>query len=642
MELEDHPQIEWREEPVPLTTFITDRAYLGNPPLSDIQYEAVRHAERIYFPWTYTQLALSEDPLVSAYWNQPCRMVNFLTLQWGKGSGKDHICRMVSLRIVYLLFCLPSPQEYFGMPEQDTIHLLNVASSSQQASRAFFTPMTRVVRRGWFAGRCDPKQNVIEYPAINTEQISGHSDAESQEGLNLLLGVADEIDAFKSQEELDKSRGIRARESTRSAEGILGMIRSSASTRFPVTYKIVRISYPRYLGSTIQVLTNDARKDNEAHGATSRHFVDGPKATWEVNPRVQQPCGRHLAYQAGCQGCWDASKAVFREDYEEDPLFAAAKYECRPSRAINPYFSNEIAVDSCMHEGPEPLGVDYVRDGQAWRPVYAYDPSLIPIQGAQYAMHADLAVRGDRAGVALAHVKRWEEVTVVGHDETGTEVPVSEQRPVVKVDFVISYSADSSAQPPREIQIRWARDLCLELRRRGFNIRRFTADGYQSTDTLQILELQQGMETDTISTDRDEGLWRSLRDLFNEGRIEMARRELVRTELLGLSKMPNGKVDHMPGSSKDEADALAGAVDGALQLGGREDADEHGRAQQAYLGDLGPLEPEPLPLPIGFVDPALFSPAAPMDHLVPLELDGMGRPVFSGVFDFGEVESHQG
>ena len=67
-------------------------------------------------------------------------MVNLVTLEWGKGAGKDHICRVGSLRIAYLLLCLPDPQDYYEMPAQDTIHLLNVACSAPQASQGVFRP----------------------------------------------------------------------------------------------------------------------------------------------------------------------------------------------------------------------------------------------------------------------------------------------------------------------------------------------------------------------------------------------------------------------------------------------------------------------------------------------------------------------
>lgn len=572
----------FEEEPVPLDVFITDRAYLGNPRLSPVQYNAVRHAERVYYPETYELLSASSDKVTRDYWSEPVRMVNFLELEWGKGAGKDHTCRITAMRVCYLLLCLNSPQEYFEMPMQDSIHVLNVASSSKQAQRAFFAPMRRAVTRPgcWFQRRIGidildaaerrsgraPDRTTALLDTIrfekNIEAVSGHSDADSQEGLNLVLGIADEIDAFRSAAELAKSGGAKQRDSSSSAEAILNMLRTSASTRFPSTYKNMHISYPRYLGSTIQQLVARGRADIAAKGeANSRYYVSGPLATWDVNPRVP-------------------GREAFAEDYEKDPALAEAKYECRPRRAVNPYFSNEEMLRECTYEVAQyPVTVDYVREAATWKPVYNFAQDFYPVKGALYAMHADLAVTGDRAGVSLAHVKRWQDHAVTGTQEDGIEIQVKERRPVVKVDFTISYESSVGAVPPREIQIRWARMLCLELRRLGFPIVRFTFDQYQSKDSMQILE-QHGIETDRFSTDVSEEGWRTLRDVMYDGRLEMPARELVIIELLGLSRLPNGKIDHLGDSSKDEADSLAGAVSGALELGGQEDP----AGKRAYVG----------------------------------------------------------
>lgn len=602
------------EEPVPLTVFVQDKKFLGNPPLSDVQYDAVRHIERIYYPSLYPQIAEEFESgkregrlhIASSsaawreekYWSQPLRMINFATLQWGKGSGKDHICRVASMRIAYLLLCLDSPQNYFGMPEQDTIHLLNVASSSAQAQQAFFMPIVRVVRRekGWFADKCIPRQNVISY-AKNIESVSGHSDAESQEGLNLLLAIADEIDAFRSKKEMVVRKGASAREPTKSAEGILNMMRTSASTRFPEVFKNVRISYPRYLGSTIQKLTEDARADFAERGQKSRHYVSGPMATWDVNPRVP-------------------GREAFADDYREDPIMARAKYECKPARAINPYFRNVQAVDSAFKMvETEPLGVSYVMERgertnrRVWAPSYSFSDQLFPVRGAIYTMHADLAVSGDRAGIAMAHVVDYSEYETTTEDEDGAPYTVREVRPKVKVDFVISYSADQSVDPPREIQIRWARQLCFELIRRGFNIRMFTFDKFQSTDSMQILETR-GIETDKISTDLSEDPWRNLRDLIYEGRIEIPRLSiegmserqapfLLRDELLSLSRLPNGRIDHPADGSKDLADALACAVMTAVQAGGREETGNERRYYEPDTFATGGRAELPFGLPEG-------------------------------------------
>ena len=108
----------------------------------------------------------------------------------------------------------------------------------------------------------------------NIEAVSGHSDADSQEGLNLILGIADEIDAFRSASELARNAGPRQRESSSSAEAILDMIRTSATTRFPETFKNIHISYPRYLGSTIQQLVAKGRADNELRGELIAYAIE--------------------------------------------------------------------------------------------------------------------------------------------------------------------------------------------------------------------------------------------------------------------------------------------------------------------------------------------------------------------------------
>ena len=548
------------EQPVSLTEFVTGKRYLNNPPLSPIQYDAVRHIEQIYLPETYPLMA--EE--FGDYW-LPKRSINFATLQWGKGSGKDHICRVSSLRIAYLLLCLKSPQEYFDMPAQDSIHMLNVASTSGQAQKAFFDPMRKSVLRGWFEDKVDIRMNEIQFDK-NLLAISGHSDAESQEGLNLILGIADEIDAFRTKDELLSYRAKQQREPTKSADAILKMIRTSASTRFPESYKVVTISFPRYLGSMIQKLTEAGRKDLDKHGEGSREYVSGPFCTWEVNPRVK-------------------GKAQFEKDYEEDPVMARTMYECKPARAVDPYFRNEQAVRSVFREDT-PLSVDYVIEqiggSQIWKPEYTFDPGLVPMQGANYVIHADLAIKGDRAGLAMSHVQSWSEVEDAAIGEDGEVRRYRESRPFVKVDFAFGYSADLRSDPPREIQIRWVRLLVSELRRRGFVIAKVSFDQFQSSDSMQILEAT-GVPTERVSVDRDETAWRTLRDLIYEGRISLPASELLTEELLSLKKLVNGKVDHPALGSKDVADAVAGSVIGALEVGGRE------TGERSY-GDSGVFE----------------------------------------------------
>lgn len=485
-------------------------------------------------------------------------------------SGKDLVCRLVSLRVAYILGCLHNPLIYFGLPPDDNIHLLNVAASAKQAQKAFFNPITKTTRSGWFKQRCTVRNESVEWDN-GVIQISGHSDADLQEGLNLLLGVADEIDAFPTEQEARMNRGGSARLPTNSAEAVLRMLRTSAASRFPETFKVLRISYPRYKGSTIQNLRYQALKDIEKYGEESKHFVSGPLATWDVNPRIK-------------------SKDKFREDYEEDPVMARAMYECKPEWSQSPFFANQAAYEACEQD-VEPIKVsyDWNEERASWEAHFDIPTSLKPIQGAIYAMHGDIAITGDRAGLAMAHLKQYDETTTTMFAWDGEQYYRKESLPRFVVDFVTYFEADASARPePREVQIRWYQELLRELQYKGFNVRRYTFDGFQSASTMQHLEYQ-GIESERVSMDINDANWKNMRDLVLSGRVEIPKDELLRREVFQLTRLINGKLDHAPGGSKDLADSVCGALVGALAIGGQEVPDR----RSVVLGGEQLYVPEP-------------------------------------------------
>jgi hypothetical protein len=552
----------FEEVPVDLATFIRDPRYLDEKwELSDIQWEAVRMIERIYFAETYKLLGEFGGEYAD-YWAVDLDVKNLIVLQWGKGSGKDLVCQIASLRVAYLLLCLKSPQEYFDLPTVASIHLLNIAVNAAQAERAFFDPVRRAVRRegSWFYSRSRVSRETIIYDK-NILAISGHSDAESQEGLNILLGVADEIDAFREREEMIGLAG-KKRESSTSAESILKMIEGSAASRFPKTYKRVAISYPRYIGSTIQKLTAQARASIAARGKSSNHYASGPHTTWEVNPRIKGP-------------------EDFAEKYAEDPVEAASMYECKPARAVDGYFKNMPALRAAVERMDQPITVEYVLKTvrsretdavvQIWDAEFHFADWFKPKQGARYAMHGDLALTGDRAGIAMSHVEHYLDTSMNEVDEEGGISEKHVRVPVIRNDFTIAFESSKATVPPREIQIRWAKKLAFELVDRGFIIALFSFDQFQSADMMQQLN-DHGIETDRISADINDNPYKTLRDVAYDYRLKMPYSALLFDELERLNRFGK-KIDHPPGGSKDLADALACSLVGAISTMGEETVD---------------------------------------------------------------------
>lgn len=576
------------EEPVDLDTFVRDRKFIGMQALSVPQYGALRAAERVYYPELYPRMAMEWG----SYW-RPIPVVNFLTLLVGKGGGKDLIARLISLRIAYLLLCLHDPRVYFGMPPEESIHLLNVASTKPQARLAYFEPMTRIVARGWFADRCQPLKTAIEWDKGLTS-ISGSSDAETQEGLNLILGVADEVDAFHTAEDLRRA-GARGNEPVRSIEGIIRMLRTSGMTRFPRTFKNVRISYPRYSRSPIMEMHGEASRDIEEKGESSRHFVVGPMPSWHFNPILAR--GEFVTIPQAPVPVPEE----FVSDFIKDPAWSHTAYLCDPPRTRLPaYFRSESSVKDAISIGPA-VEVTWVFDGRSWHPSVWLSPDLRPTPGATYVCHADLALKRDRAGFALAHVVSWADFQSM--DEEG-EMVRWERLPTIRVDAALALEADLDADPPREIQLRVIRKLVFELRNRGFRIAQVSLDGWQSLSTRQELEVT-GILAPVISVDRTEDQYRMLRDGVEECRVTVAVcpewHDLLVGEFLGLVWNPRArKVDHAPEgvNSKDISDAVAGAVWGAADIGGQEAEEDVSLGSEEVMFGVA-SGPE---LPLGLAD----------------------------------------
>ena len=563
------------EQPPLLDEFVRSPKYLNLPKgLSPIQFDLVRHFEQVLFPETYALMAAEWD----AKW-APVRYVNSLIGCWGKGSGKDLCIQIAFARTANLLLCLQNPQEYYGLAHNTIIHFLNVAYSAPQAHAAFFKPMRNLfVASPFFKDRFEEGQ--VPGPQATTirlekqiELVSGHSDADSLEGKNLLVGVADEVSAFPTNAVTRTGKAP-----SRNADDIVEMLDSSASTRFPITHKIAQISYPRSrTGDPILKAVKEGLADIEEEGDASVFYVSGPHRTWEVNPiysTMPQVTLPGMTYSVP-----NAPRIV--RDYKKSRAFARAKYECDPEDAVNAYFKDRAALDRVFSTefvkpplevqysfGVDPLAGESV---PVWQANFVLN-DLHPKPGALYAIHADMALNGDRAGVAMAHVKEWVEVETSEADGTGTRI---ERRPVVVVDFATAFEADAQAVTPngegveREIQMRWFRKLVQFLSARGFAVHSVSQDGWQSVDSLQILATQ-GFTVQRLSTDRDATLWKTLQDVIYEGRLIGPKHALLCTELQALDRRPNGKVDHPPGGSKDIADAVACAVAQSVVLGGQE------------------------------------------------------------------------
>ena len=493
------------EIPVSLDVFVTDRRYLGLPPLSEIQSEIVRMSTQIFKLSTLIKMYGEEEGnRVYDTYTQ-----NEVICQLGKGSGKDHCARIALAYTVYLLHCLRDPLGYYGKATGIYIDLLNLAVNAQQAQRVFFEPFKNLLLSSpWFNEQgFEPRVSEIFFFSRPVRCFSGHSESEGWEGYEVMTVILDEISAFKTDNELKgdiRSKG--------SASAIYNMSKLSVMSRFPEIGKCILLSFPRYKGDFIQQRYDSSIEKNEPKTWAIK------AATWEVNPTID----RHQ----------------LESEYIRNPIEAKARFECEPPHMEDAFFRDADLVRNAFNVSEDPME----QDG-------SYKKWFNGSDDFTRFIHVDLALKRDRAALSMVHCPGLKEIN------TGLGV---ENLPVLNVDLVKSWSA----APGAEINFASIRALIIDLCRR-FSVGIVSFDQWQSVEMIQSLKAM-GINADFHSvkkTDYDT-LMTSIYDKRLRGYWNHI---LVEDELLKLKLINGIKIDHPTSGSKDLADSVAGAVFQAVQ-----------------------------------------------------------------------------
>ncbi len=493
------------EYPVPLDVFVSDRRYLGLPPLSEIQTEIVKNSTQIFKLDTLIKLYGEEEGLRT----YDTYTQNEVICQLGKGSGKDHCARITLAYTVYLLHCLRDPLGYYGKATGVYVDLLNLAVNAQQAQRVFFEPFKNLLLSSpWFNEQgFEPRVSEIFFFSRPVRCFSGHSESEGWEGYEVMTIILDEIAAFKTDNELKgdvRSKG--------SASAIYNMSKLSVMSRFPEIGKCILLSFPRYKGDFIQQRFDSSIEKNEPKTWAIK------AATWEVNPTIE----RHQ----------------LESEYIRNPVEARARFECEPPHMEDAFFRDADLVRNAFNATEDPME----EDG-------SYKKWFNGSDDFTRFIHVDLALKRDRAALSMVHCPGIKNIN------TGLGV---ESLPVINVDLVKSWSA----APGDEINFSGIRGLIVDLCRR-FSVGIVSFDQWQSVEMIQSLKAM-GINADFHSvkkTDYDTLMTsiydKRLRGYWNE--------ILVEDELLKLKLLNGTKIDHPTSGSKDLADSVAGAVFQAVQ-----------------------------------------------------------------------------
>ena len=525
------------EKPVDAKTFVESPDYLGQPQLSDIQYDIVEAMSQIYRKEDLIEIMGEAEG--SAYFSKYTK--NEIILQLGKGSGKDFVSTVACAYVVYKLLCLKEPASYYGKPAGDAIDIINVAINAQQAKNVFFKGFkTKIEKSPWFAGKYNPKADSIEFDKAITV-YSGHSERESHEGLNLFLAVLDEISGFASEVGTGNEQG-------KTADNIYKAFRGSVDSRFPDLGKVVLLSFPRYPGDFISERYEDVIAEKEIIERTHKFTINPllPEDSADNSFEISWDEDQIISYKypgvfALKRPTWEVNPTRKIDDFMiaflTDLGDAMMRFACVPTFASDAFFKQAEKVRACMTlRNP----VDTFK---------RFDESFKPDPTKKYYVHADLAQKHDKCAVAIAHVEKWVNIQVINNYE--------QVAPIVVVDAVAWW--EPKVEGP--VNLSEVKQWIQNLRRLGFDIGMVSFDRWQSFDIQNELK-QVGMRTDTVSVAKKH--YEDMAMLVYEERLAMPAIDLLFDELTQLKIMKNDRVDHPRKKSKDLADAVCGAIFGAI------------------------------------------------------------------------------
>jgi hypothetical protein len=471
-------------------------------------------------------------------WKQTC---NEVILQLGKGSGKDYMSTISVAYMVYLLLCLKDPQRYYGKPPGDAIDILNIAINAQQAQNVFFDNFKkRIVNSPWFVGKFTTKASSISFDKSITCH-SGHSERESWEGYNVLCVILDEISGFATE-------STSGHEQAKTGSAIYDMYRASVDSRFPDFGKVVLLSFPRYKNDYIQTRYNAVVAEKNVHIRDYTFKIDETIETynnenekysnefsieWEEDEIIAYKYPRVFALR---RPTWEINPTRkitdFKIQFLTNPIDALSRFACMPPEAVDAFFRSREKIETCF-SGTN--GVDSTG---------RFFESFKPEEDKEYYVHVDLAQKHDHCAVALAHVDRWVTINTFNDHEV--------INPFVVVDAVRWWTPTAD----KTVEFKDVKNYILELRSRGFRIKKVTFDRWNSFDIMNELK-SLGMNSETLSVAKKH--YEDMQMLVAEERIYGPRIDLLVDELLQL-RIIRDKVDHPRKGSKDLADAVCGAI----------------------------------------------------------------------------------
>ena len=493
--------------------------------------------------------------------------------------GKDFFSTTCMVRLLYELYCLRNPAQSMGLGAGESVHVVPISRTTQQARRIVFGGIaSKLSLAPWWKGKYKETLDYIEIKDKKITIVGGASGEAAALGLNVYTALIDEgnfMGAVKASDAVKSAAGVTYDRAQMICDGMVRRIQSTYR-HAGVRGMLFLISSKRATDDFTERRIRDHIKNKTTTGVFVRDY-----ATWHVRPEpfknqkwyrcaVSAAEGRCRILEDGEKGPEDAVVFEFPEDFllefKRDPAGSTRDIAGIATDAYAPFIANRRAIERMFDKHRPQVFATREWDMATgkldinWNDVTSLSAKgeRVPIccPGAQRHVHIDLSRNMCATGFNLCH--QGGVVEVLRTDPTGKKM--IEEAPIFHIDGIVRIIAGAA----NEIDHSEVRALIYRLNDGGLNVRSVSMDHWMSVPNMQLLK-RHGFRVDEISTVKKIDPYDTARSALYEGRIVCPPHPLLAEELRALELDPRRpdwrpKVIVQPGYTKDLADAWAGGI----------------------------------------------------------------------------------
>lgn len=552
---------DYKEIPADIETFLTDDRYLGKA------WKDSSGKSKLYPFWRKVLKDIFPNNIDTDY--------DTLLESGARGIGKsENACAAICCYLMHRVMCLKNPLEYYHLKltEKIAFAFMNIKLDLAEAIAADKFQKT-VQMSPWFMpkGTMTQRNNKPYWNPPDPIEIIIGSQSDDVIGRPIFFAFFDEISFLKNQD-IDKQKA--------KATDMIDTAIGGMKTRFihngknPTLLVVAssKRSEQSFMESYIRTLS-ETQKENV-------YVVDEP--VWKVKPEGTYSKetffiglgNKFLESIVIPDSDRDKLESYREKGYQiiEAPIDFRAKALENLDRmlcdfaGISSFSSNkfisaarlsDVVTPDYLNPMPDVIEVGNGKDDTAeYKDFFDTEKISKELMSKPLFVHLDMSISGDKTGIAG--------VWIIG------KKPTSDGNPGKDLFFQPAFSFSVKAPHGRQVSFAKNRNFLRWLKEKGFKVKHVTSDTFQAYNLQQDLK-SDGFDCSILSVDRVETVpgehvgvckpYEYLKNTIYEQRVRLYKTELLYNELVQLEKNNNnGKVDHPPKGSKDQADAICGAI----------------------------------------------------------------------------------